>query len=52
MKEAGYQQAILYLLGQDTGGKRLVRCVDRFVVILLTLGVFLDALNVQKGGQI
>ena len=27
MTETGYQQAILYLLGQDTGGKRLVRCV-------------------------
>lgn len=51
MKEMGYQQAILYLLGQDTGGRRLVRCVDRYVVILLTLCVFFGPQNVQKRGQ-
>lgn len=27
-----YQQAILLLLGQDTGGRYLVRCVDRWYV--------------------
>lgn len=50
MKETGYQQAILYLLGQDTGGKRLVRCVDRSVAILLTLCVFFCTQNVPKRG--
>lgn len=50
MKETGYQQAILYLLGQDTGGRRLVHCVDCWVVILLTLCVFFDTQNVQKRG--
>ena len=50
MKETGYRQAILYLLGQDTGGKRLVRCVDRSVVILLSLCVFFGAQNIQKRG--
>lgn len=28
----GYQQAILLLLGQDTGGRYLVRCADRWYV--------------------
>ena len=28
----GYQQAILMLLGIDTGGRFLVRCVDRWYV--------------------
>ena len=51
MKETGYQQAILYLLGQDTGGKRLVRCVDRSVAILLTLCVFFGPQNVQRCGK-
>ena len=51
MKETSYQKAIFYLLGQDTGGgKRLVRCVDRSVDILLTLCVFFDTQNVQKRG--
>ena len=50
MKETSYQKAIFYLLGQDMGGKRLVRCVDRSVAILLTLCVFFDTQNVQKRG--
>lgn len=28
----GYQQAILYLLGVKTGGKFLVRCIDRWYI--------------------
>ena len=28
----GYQQAILMLLGVDTGGKFLVRCIDRWYI--------------------
>ena len=51
MKETSYQKAIFYLLGQDMGGKRLVRCVDRSFAILLTLCVFFGARNVQNHGQ-
>lgn len=29
---SGYQQAILLLLGQNTGGKYLVRCADRWYI--------------------